>query len=139
MSVGGVFFGNVGTEEGDQQGRGGVGFSRAFEGRDLEAVGEAEVGDLESAGEAECVEVFPRLCGGDGDACQVRGVGDGTGPGVRFEVGVLLNPDFSVVIGEPVEADVELALELAGFLLGGDAELVESVVFVRCHGIDGKG
>ena len=86
VSVGGVFFGYVGAQEGDQQGRWGVGFSRAFEGRDLEAVGEAEVGDLESVGEAECVEVFPRLCGGDGDAGQVRGVGDGTGPGVRLEV-----------------------------------------------------
>ena len=86
VAVGGVFFGYVGAQECDQQGRWGVGFSCAFEGRDLEAVGEAEVGDLESAGEAECVEVFPRLCGGDGDSGHVGGVGDGTGPGVRLEV-----------------------------------------------------
>ena len=120
----------MGAKECDEEGRGGVGFSGAFEGHDLEAVGESEVGDIESAFEAEGVEEFPRLRGGDGDARCVCGVGDGARVGVGVEVGVLLDPGLAAVVGEPVEAYVELSFELVGLVLGVYAELVELVVFV---------
>ena len=130
VAVGGEFFWYVGAQEGDEERRGGVGFSHTFEGEDLEAVGEAEVGDFESAVEAEGVVVFPVLGDGNGYACQVGGLGDGAVVRIGIEVGVLLNPYLTVVVCEHVEADVEVAFELVGLVLRGDAELVELVVFV---------
>ena len=117
MAVGGEVFGYVGAQEGDEECRGGVGFSHAFEGKDLEAVGEAEVGDFESALEAEGVEVFPVLSDGNGYARRVGGLGDGAVIGIGIEVGVLLNPYLTVVVCEQVEADVEVAFELVGLVL----------------------
>ena len=130
VAVGGEFFGYVGAQEGDEECRGGVGFSHTFEGQDLEAVGEAEVGDFEPALEAEGVEVFPVLGDGNGYARHVCGLGDGAVVRIGIEVGVLLDPYLTVVVCEPVEADVEVAFELVGLVLRGDGELVESVVFV---------
>ena len=117
MAVGGEFFGYVGAQECDEECRGGVGFSHALEGKDLEAVGEAEVGDFESALEAEGVVVVPVLCDGNGHARDVGGVGDGAVVRIGIEVGVLLNPYLAVVVCEHVEADVEVAFELVGLVL----------------------
>ena len=46
---------------------GALGSLARLRGEELDAVGEAELGDFESVSEAEHVEVGPRLRGADGD------------------------------------------------------------------------